>query len=463
MSSNTQKYQKVIERWEKIPTKYSEDDIENDLVQPILEALGLQFEQVKKTPHLGSGVGMKPDRLVYQDPIKPPVLVIEDKKRIPELADATDGNFINLCLTNSLYKDAVGNVPGSNGIRQYLDIGKVPAETLASYGLVFNGDFFQLWRRVDGLVYPLTDIQRFMSSTIPSLMRQLEYCLKNPQRALVTAIWNQKGGVAKTTNTINLGATLALAGKKVLLIDLDEQTDLTRGLGLEPENFKGWLQDCVDKVDKDELAEARNILKQTIQERLFPTTDKKNFTLSVLPCHSDSMSKGFREKKDISHIKIFRRIIQLLSSDYDYIFIDTSPAADILTRCVLYSSDTTLIPIDYGKKSIHHGVSTYRSIAKLRLQKSQAEPIHISPWNLGLVFSNCPPDSGTNLKTLIDNELQSIKFAGRQCKTVIKSYAQTKIAEFKHMPVICWQKSPVTECYTKLADEVFLNHNFVDE
>jgi chromosome partitioning protein len=463
MSSNSQKYQKVIERWEKIPATYSEDNIENDLVQPILEAVGLQFEQVKKTPHLGSGVGMKPDRLVYEDLTKPPVLVIEDKKRIPELADATDEDFISLCLTNALYKDAVGYVSGSNGIRQYLDIGKVPAETLASYGLVFNGDFFQLWRRVDGLVYPLTGIQRFMSSTIPSLMRQLEYCLKNPQRALVTAVWNQKGGVAKTTNTINLGATLALEGKKVLLIDLDEQTDLTRGVGLNPENFKGWLQDCIDKVDKDELAEARNILKQTVQDRLFLTSDKKKLTLSVLPCHRDSIGKGFREKKDINHIKIFRRIIQLLSSDYDYIFIDASPAADVLSRCVLYSSDTALIPIDYGKKSIHHGVGTYRSITKLRLQKSQAEQIHIGPWNLGLVFSNCPPDSGTNLKTLIDAELKSVSFAGRQCNTVIKTYAQAKIAEFKHMPVICWQKSPVTECYKELANEVFLEHNFVDE
>jgi chromosome partitioning protein len=465
VSMKEKKYEKVIDRWEEIPTACNEAHLEVNLVSIMLESLGLSIKQIRINPNLGLGLGLIPDRLIYQDIDKPPVLVIEDKKRIPDFASATtDDDFINVCKRpNSLYRDAVGYLSGSNGIRQYLDKNVVPQDTLASYGLVFNGDFFQLWRRVDGLVYPLTGIQRFMSSTIPSLMRQLEYCLKNPQRALVTAVWNQKGGVAKTTNTINLGATLALEGKKVLLIDLDEQTDLTRGVGLNPENFKGWLQDCIDKVDKDELAEARNILKQTVQDRLFLTSDKKKLTLSVLPCHRDSIGKGFREKKDINHIKIFRRIIQLLSSDYDYIFIDASPAADVLSRCVLYSSDTTLIPIDYGKKSIHHGVGTYRSIAKLRLQKSQAEQIHIGPWNLGLVFSNCPPDSGTNLKKLIDDELLSIQFAGRQCKSVIKTYAQTKIAEFKHMPVICWQKSPVTECYKKLADEVFLNHNFVDE
>ncbi|MBW4694384.1 MAG: ParA family protein [Lyngbya sp. HA4199-MV5] len=80
---------------------------------------------------------------------------------------------------------------------------------------------------------PLTPIQKFTKANIPALMQQLEYCLKNPHTALVSAVWNQKGGVAKTTNIVNLGATLALEGKRVLLIDLDPQNDLTRGVGAD--------------------------------------------------------------------------------------------------------------------------------------------------------------------------------------------------------------------------------------
>ena len=130
---------------------------------------------------------------------------------------------------------------------------------------------------------------------------------------------------------------------------------------------------------------------------------------------------------------------------------------------MLYSSDTTLIPIDYGKKSIHHGVRTYAGIAKLRSQRAKKENIHLGAWNLGLVFSNCPPDTSSKLEEFIRKELQSKGFSGKECKTVIKTYAQTKIAEFQHVPVVCWLNSPVTKCYKNLAEEIFLKHNFIDD
>jgi chromosome partitioning protein len=221
--------------------------------------------------------------------------------------------------------------------------------------------------------------------------------------------------------------------------------------------------ECVEKVDKKQFEEAKNILSNTIQHRVFPTTDPNTqLKISVLPIGSESLAT-FRDKKDIKQIQSFKKIIQLLVSDFDYIFIDTSPAADSLTQCALYSSDTTLTPIDYGKKSIHHGVRTYTLISKLRSQRSRNENIHLGAWNLGLVFSNCPPDSGVTLKGLIDKELLSKGFTGRKCTTVIKTYAQTKIAEFQHRPVVCWLNSPITKCYKDLADEVFLKHNFIDE
>jgi chromosome partitioning protein len=457
-------YQAVIDRWQQIPTDYPEAQLEANLVQVIFESLGLNFNQLQAQKTVGKG--LIPDLLVYTDVSQPPVLVVENKRRAKSLADATEESFIPLCKQqNSLYRAAVGyqDSPTNKGIKQYLDKDVVKPAMLASYGLVFNGDFFQLWRRVDGLVLPLTDIQRMTAESIPQLMQQLEYCLKNPQRALVTSVWNQKGGVSKTTNTINLGASLAIAGKKVLLIDLDEQTDLTIGVGLNPNHFNNWILDCVEKVDKNQILEAKKILSETIQHRVFPTTDNNiKINISVLPIGSESLA-AFRDKKDIKQVQSFKKIIQILVSEFDYIFIDTSPAADSLTRCVLFSSDTTLIPIDYGKKSIHHGVNTYHNIPKVRQQRAQAEKFHLGTWNLGLVFSNCPPDNSSKLDSLIEKELQEKGFSGRKCSTVIKTYAQTKIAEFQHLPVVCWLNSPVTKCYKNLADEIFLKHNFIDD
>lgn len=457
-------YQSVINRWQQIPTDYPEAQLEANLVPVIFESLGLNFNQVQAQKALGNG--LIPDRLVYTDVSQPPVLVVENKKRVKSLADATEENFLALCKQqNSLYRSAIGykDSPANKGIRQYLDKDVIPPEKLATFGLVFNGDFFQLWRRIDGLVMPLTDIQRFNAESIPKLMQQLEYCLKNPRRALVTSVWNQKGGVSKTTNTINLGAALADAGKKVLLIDLDEQTDLTIGVGLNPDHFNDWIEACVEKVDKNKFDEAKKILSEVIQHRVFPTTDRTQLKISVLPIGKDSLA-AFRDKKDIRQIQSFKKIIQILVSEFDYIFIDTSPAADSLTRCVLYSSDTTLIPIDYGKKSIHHGVNTYHQLSKVRSTRAKnGENIHLGTWNLGLLFSNVPPDSGATLDKFIDEELKKKCFSGRKCTTVVKTYAQTKIAEFKHMPVICWSNSPVTKCYKNLAEEIFLKHNFIDD
>lgn len=210
---------KIIEDWAGLSDKASERQVENALVFPMIAALGFKPHQIVSSNIANTGEsGLIPDALIYQDLNQPPVLVIENKKRHPALANASSADFVGACQQSSYYKEAVGYI--SNGIQQYLNINLVKPQYLAPYGLVCNGDFFQLWRRVDGLIFPLTPIQRMTKTSIPELMRQLGYCLGNPQPALVTTVWNRKGGVAKTTNTLNIGATLALAGKKLSLIHI---------------------------------------------------------------------------------------------------------------------------------------------------------------------------------------------------------------------------------------------------
>ncbi|MCY7320482.1 MAG: AAA family ATPase [Phormidesmis sp. CAN_BIN36] len=403
--------------------------------------------------------------MIYHDVTQPPVLVMENKRRDPFLAAVPEKDFAEVCKKHPLYQQAVGyeNCGGNNrGIKQYSD-SKVPSALLASYGLVFNGDFFQLWRRVDGLVMPLTPIQKVTKSSIPALMQQLEYCLQNPHTALVAAVWNQKGGVAKTTNIINLGATLALEGKRVLLIDLDPQNDLTRGIGADSNWFPDYLELCAAKLQLDQLDEAKSLLKKAIQTRKFPTSDRKEYMLSVLSTDDKSL-KSFRDSIDVEPTGLFKKLVKQLHLDYDYIFIDVSPTPDKLTQSVLLSSDAVLIPIDLGGKSLHHAVHLYgTTIPKIReIRAARKERLHFGPWNLGIVFSNCPADVGMALEECIKQELSSKNFTGKQCTTRLRTYAQAKVAEFKHVPVISWQGSPITKLYANLAKELFLDSNFTD-
>ncbi|MBD2035331.1 AAA family ATPase [Leptolyngbya sp. FACHB-321] len=459
-------YKKLAQHWAELPTDYNEQSLEVSLVQPLLQSLGLNFQQIKAGQNLGSGFGT-PDRLIYQDINQAPVLVIENKRRDPVLAAIPEKDFAAACKNHTLYRQAVGYEDcGKNnrGIKHYLN-NSVSPHLLASYGLVFNGDFFQLWRRVDGLVLPMTPIQKVTKTSLPGLMQQLEYCLDHPHTALVSAIWNQKGGVAKTTNIVNMGAALALEGKRVLLIDLDPQNDLTRGVGADPNWLPGYLEQCDKKIQLEEWDEAKQILNKAIQIRKFPTTDKmkKDFKLSVLSSDEKGL-KAFRDSDDVETAVIFKKLVKLLYLDYDYIFIDVSPTPDKLTQSVLLTCDTVLIPIDLGGKSLHHAVQLYSTtLPKFReVRAAKKERLHLGPWNLGIVFSNCPGDAGVVLEEHIKQELKKSNFSGNQCKTRLSTFAQTKVAEFKHVPVICWQSSPITKLYTKLIDELFLNPNFID-
>ncbi|AFY37091.1 hypothetical protein Lepto7376_0691 [[Leptolyngbya] sp. PCC 7376] len=462
------KYATVIERWKEIPADYQESRLEKHFIDDVvLKSLDLKFTQIESQVKIGEG--LKPDYLIYsKDEIKKPLIVIEIKRRDPALVKVSDEDFIEECRNNSYYRSAIGYEP--NGIEQYLNKKLVDKDKLAPYGLVMNGDFFQLWKRIDGLVMPMTDIQRMTEHSIPELMKQLEYCLRNPHRALITAVWNQKGGVAKTTNTINIGAELALQGKRVLLIDLDEQNDLTRGLGLKPEEYNDWLIKCIELVSlrksKERSKQARAILKDAIQNRIWPTSGRTKLKLKVLPIGKSALGKfreSSKEYQGFSPVKLFPKIIDLLSSSFDYIFIDTSPAADPLTRSLLYSVDTLLVPVDYGKKSIHHGVRIYKKLKDIRNGRKKLGNLNLGAWNLGLMYSNCPADAGKVLNQLIEKELTNNQFSGKRYSNVIKTYAQTKVAEFKHAPVSCWRSSHVTKCYCNLVNEVFISPNFIDE
>ena len=145
----------------------------------------------------------------------------------------------------------------------------------------------------------------------------------------VIAIANQKGGVAKTTTTHNLGVALAAQGKKVLLIDLDSQASLTISVGLEPLEVE---QTIVDVLRKEGLPLMECVRR--LSDRLHIVTS----IIDLAPVEMELLARASREK-------ILDRALRPVREQYDFILIDCPPQLSILTINALSCADGVLIPV----------------------------------------------------------------------------------------------------------------------
>lgn len=145
----------------------------------------------------------------------------------------------------------------------------------------------------------------------------------------VIAIANQKGGVAKTTTTHNLGVALAAQGKRVLLIDLDSQASLTISVGLEPLEVE---QTIVDVLRKEGLPLMECV--QRLSDRLHIVTS----IIDLAPMEMEMLSRASREK-------ILDRALRPVREQYDFILIDCPPQLSILTINALSCADGVVIPV----------------------------------------------------------------------------------------------------------------------
>ncbi|HPF51673.1 MAG TPA: AAA family ATPase [Draconibacterium sp.] len=145
----------------------------------------------------------------------------------------------------------------------------------------------------------------------------------------IISLANQKGGVGKTTTTINLAASLAVLEKKVLVIDADPQANATSGLGFDVSKVQSSIYECII----DDIEASKVTLKTQIEN------------LDLIPSHIDLVGAEIEMLNMPNREKVLKTAIDQLKKSYDFIFIDCSPSLGLITVNALTASDSVIIPV----------------------------------------------------------------------------------------------------------------------
>ncbi len=246
----------------------------------------------------------------------------------------------------------------------------------------------------------------------------------------VIAIANQKGGVGKTTTSVNLSACLAELGKKVLLVDLDPQGNSTSGLGFN----KTGIKHCVyDTLVSDVPAESIRLKTQIDNLDLLPATIQlAGAEIELVPI----MSRETKLKRSLDKIKY----------DYDFVLIDCPPSLGLLTINSLTAANSVLVPIQCEFYALE-GLSQLMKTVSL-VQKNLNPALTLE----GVVLTMF--DARTNLSIQVVDEVKN-HFRHKVYQTIIPRNVRLSEAPSHGMPVIKYDpKSKGTEVYFELAKEV---------
>ena len=246
----------------------------------------------------------------------------------------------------------------------------------------------------------------------------------------VIAIANQKGGVGKTTTTVNLAACLAKKGKKVLLVDVDPQGNSTSGLGIDKRRCERTVYDClINEIPMNEAA---------------VKTEYEN--LSVCPSNLELSGAEIELISVMGRENRLKTALAPIKDEFDYILVDTPPSLGLITINTLTAADSVLIPIQCEFYALE-GVSQLTETIK-RIKKALNPNLYIQ----GIVMTMY--DARTNLAIEVVDEVKRF-FPGKVYKTIIPRNVRLSEAPGFGRPVIYYDSSSKgAESYTELAQEL---------
>ncbi|MDQ7790129.1 MAG: ParA family protein [Candidatus Desulforudaceae bacterium] len=250
----------------------------------------------------------------------------------------------------------------------------------------------------------------------------------------VIAITNQKGGVAKTTTAVNLGASLALDGKRVLLIDIDPQGNASSGVGFDRNELQKCIYDVL--IGKHELS---SVLRPC---ECVPGMDVVPATLRLAGAEIEMVGMLARES-------VFKRALAPLRDEYDFIIIDCPPSLGLLTINALTATDSVIVPMQceyYALEGLGHLMNA------IQLIRRQLNPGLVIEGVLLTMF-----DGRTNLSIQVVDEVKK-HFKKLVYGSVIPRNVRLGEAPSHGKPVVVYDpRCRGAEVYRELAKEVAAN------